>query len=348
VRLVAGEPENGAPFKDYYPVATLDGKGVAVACRPDDFLLADMSAGSRTFDFVFAVDRDHVMSGEESKPPFHLPQGCFVEFKRYSIVDLSGKTVGIGPPPNPDKATMLRKAGVKVLLDKTEGIWSGGAAWAAPSPSTPVAENAQSPSSGGNAAPGEAHILGDSGLSYLGIAASNKLVAPINAGTGNDSGTVQLTTGVSGELAHRQWQKLTVTTDTPIKTLGTPIDDNIQELAVSPNYVLVQVHLGPPTSGSASDMWAWGKRVSDFGLADVSDHTYKCVGAWAMVQVRADHYLACNYMNFDDRNQLEPIEAGKGRPVDVWLAFEVPAGTTITELRFSGSVVMDNLEFKAE
>lgn len=53
-------------------------------------------------------------------------------------------------------------------------------------------------------------------------------------------------------------------------------------------------------------------------------------------------------MNFDDRNHLQSIEAGKGRPVDVWLAFEVPAGTPIAQVRFSGSAAMDNLEFKAE
>ncbi len=171
---------------------------------------------------------------------------------------------------------------------------------------------------------------------------------PINAGTGNDAGTVQLPNGVSGELEHRKWRRLSVTSDTPIKQLGTPVDDNIQELAVDPNNVLVQVHLAPPTAGSASDMWAWTRRVSDFELADATDHTYKCVGAWATVQVRAEHYLVCNYMNFDDKNHLEPLATGKGRPVDVWLAFEVPAGTLITDLKFSGSVVMDNLNMKAE
>ncbi len=358
VRLVTGLPENGAPFKDYIPVATLDGNGVAVACRPDDFLFSDMALGSHTFDFVFVVDRDHVMNGEETKPPFHMPQGSFVEFKRYSIVDLSGKSVDFGRPPDPDKAGIIRKTEVKNLLAKTEEMLSGGAAWAIPStpnPSTPGASaagnpqpNTQSPQEGDNTVTGDGHILGDSGLKFLGIETSNKLAAPINAGTGNDSGTVQLTNGVSGELAHRQWKSLTVTSDTPVKNLGTPIDDNIQQLAVDPNNVLVQVHLGPPTSGSASDMWAWSTRVSDFTLADATDHTYKCVGAWATVQVRADHYLVCNYMNFDDRNHLEPVASGKGRPVDVWLAFEVPAGTPITGLRFSGSAVMDNLELKAE
>jgi hypothetical protein len=45
---------------------------------------------------------------------------------------------------------------------------------------------------------------------------------------------------------------------------------------------------------------------------------------------------------------LEPLATGKGRPVDVWLAFEVPSGTQIADLHFSGNVVMDNLNLKAQ
>lgn len=345
VRLVAGEPDNGAPMKDYNPVATLNGNGVALACRPDDFLFTDQ--GSHTIDFVFVVDRDHVMgSGDEAKPPFHLPQGSFFEFKRYSIIDLSGKTVDYGPPPNPDKKSMVLRTSVENTLAKTDGIWSGGSAEAV----APPAENgnSQAPSSSEGASSEGGRVLGDSGLSYVDIKTSNQLAAPINARTGDDSGTVQLTNGVGGTLQHRQWQQLSVTTDTPIKQLGTPVDDNIQELAVDPNNVLVQVHCMAPTTGTPSQMWAWGKRVSDFALADATGHTYRCVGAWATVQVRADRYFVCNYMNFDDRNHLQPIPAAKGRPEDVWLAFEVPAGTPIAEIRFSASPVMDNLTFKAE
>jgi len=32
----------------------------------------------------------------------------------------------------------------------------------------------------------------------------------------------------------------------------------------------------------------------------------------------------------------------------VWLAFQVPAGTPIAEIRFSANTVMDNLDFKAQ
>jgi hypothetical protein len=347
VRLVVGEPDNNVPFKDYYPVATLDGTGVAVAARPDDFLFTDMGAGTHTIDFVFVVDRDHVMSGDETKPPFHLPQGSFIEFKRYSMVDLSGKTVEYGPPPNSDKTGVIRKPAVIAALAKTEGIWSGGSVGVGAS-EAPSANAPENPSSPDNAAAQGGHGLGDSGLSYLDVKVSNKLAVPINAGTGNDSGTVQLPVGVGGELQHRQWQRLSVTSDTPSKQLGTPVDDNIEDLSVDPNNVLVQVHCNAPTTGTASRMWAWTKRVSDFALADATGHTYKCVGAWATVQSGAQHYFVCSYMNFDDKNHLEDIEVGKGRPLEVWLAFEVPSGTPIAEIRFSASTVMDNLELKAQ
>lgn len=271
VRLVAGEPDNGAPMKDYHPVATLNGNGVALACRPDDFLFSDQ--GTHTIDFVFVVDRDHVMGADETKPPFHLPQGSFFEFKRYSVIDLSGQTVNYGPPPNPDKTSMVLRKSVADTLAKTEGIWNG-----------EESSEANVPSAAGPAG-GAGRLLGDSGLSYVDIKTSNQLAAPINAHTGNDSGTVQLANGVGGTLQHRQWQQLSVTTDTPIGRLGTPVDDNIQELAVAPNNVLVQVHCMARTSGTPSQMWAWGNRVSDFALADATGHTYRCVGAWAMVQV---------------------------------------------------------------
>jgi hypothetical protein len=157
---------------------------------------------------------------------------------------------------------------------------------------------------------------------------------------------VQLPNGVGGELVRRQWQTLTVNTDTPMKKLGAG-DDNVQELAVDPNMVLVQVECTPPVSGAASDVWAWGKRVSDFALADATGKTFKCVGAWATVQRSAQHYLVVNYMDFDDQNHLQPLTVDKGRPVEVWLAFEVPAGTPIAEIRFSASTVLDNLNFNA-
>jgi hypothetical protein len=359
VRLVAGEPDNGAPFKDYHPVATLDYRGVAVAHRLDDFLFSDMSVGGHVIDFVFVVDRDHVMSADETKPPFHLPQGSYVEFKRYGVADLSGHEVDYGPGPNSDHAGMLYSQGVDDAISKTPGIPM--VPGVNPAPSSPAASAgggespaAQTPGeSGQEAAPSApvsegANELGDSGLTFVEITASNKLPAPINAGTGNDAATVQLPSGVGGELAGRKWQRLTVTADTPIKQLGIPIDDDISELGVDPNTVLVQVHCTAMKTGTASKMWAWGGRVADFGVADVSGHTYKCVGAWASVQHGSQKYMVVNYNNFDDKNELQSIPHTSGRPIDVWLAFEVPSGSTISEIHLSANSVLDNLNFKAQ
>ena len=354
LRFVAGEPENGAAYKDYYPVATLDNKGIAVACRPDDFLITS-SSGSQTVDFVFLVDRDHVTSADESKIPFHLPQGSFLEFKRYSVMDVSGQQVQYGPPPNPAKAPLMRKPAVQAQLDKMDGIWTGATAMSIPTggssggSASNSASNGENPvtSVGPSASAGD-HPLGASGLSFQDIAASNKLAAPINCGTGDDNATVQLPNGVSGTLTGRKWSTLTIDANTPVAQLGTPPADNVQTLATDPNTVLVQVRCSAPVSGSATEIWAWGKHVADFLLADATGHTYPCVGVWATVQKGTEHYIAVNYKNFDDKNLLQPLRQQKGRPVDVYLAFQVPAGTPIAGLRYSGNSAIDDLNFKAQ
>jgi hypothetical protein len=334
IRLVAGQPGGGAEFKNYYPVATLDARGTAVACHPDDFLLADMS-GARTIDVVFVADRDHVMTDPTKPPPFQLPPDTFVEFKRYGSCDISGQTVEFGPPPNSDKTPVIRKPSVEAVLTKTEGLWTGA------NSQTSAGDNGSSAEAGGD------HSPGGSGLSFIDITASNKLAAPINCGTGDTTGPVQLPNGVTGELDHRQWTQLTVSADTPMEQLGQPQSDDVQELAVDPNTDLVQVQYSAPVSGSSSQMWEWGNRVADFALADATGHTYPCVGVWATAQRGTIHYFVVNYKNFDDQHRLQAVSAKKGRPVNVWLAFQVPSGTPIAEIRFGKITAMDNLNFKA-
>ena len=80
-----------------------------------------------------------------------------------------------------------------------------------------------------------------------------------------------------------------------------------RKLAVDPNTVLVQVQCSAPVSGSGSQIWAWGKRVSDFALADATGSTYPCIGVWATVQRGAEHYFVANYKNLDDKNHLQAI-----------------------------------------
>jgi len=93
---------------------------VAIHCRIDDFLFADMGA-SRTVDFVLVVDKDHLVAGDANK--FTFPAGSFMEVKRYGQVDLTGKIVESGPPPaNPDKLSVMRKPGIQTSIAKLESV----------------------------------------------------------------------------------------------------------------------------------------------------------------------------------------------------------------------------------
>jgi hypothetical protein len=55
-----------------------------------------------------------------------------------------------------------------------------------------------------------------------------------------------------------------------------------------------------------------------------------------------------SYKSFDDQQRLQSLPSAKGRPVDVWLAFEVPAGTRLFEIRYNANTVVDNLAFTAQ
>lgn len=84
-RIVAGPA--GAK-KNFLPVATVFNGQTAVAQRPDDFLVV---GGGKGVDLVFDVDPEFVIVGDGADAK--IAPGTFIEFKRYSWVDLSGNEV---------------------------------------------------------------------------------------------------------------------------------------------------------------------------------------------------------------------------------------------------------------
>jgi hypothetical protein len=336
VRLVAGRPDDGAPFKDYYPAATLDPHGIAVRCRIDDFLVVD--TGGNPVDFCFVVDKDHLIPGDAGK--FTFPADTFIEVKRYGQVDLAGKPLdNATPPPLPlDKPGVLRKGAVQNALGK------GGAA--------PVAK----PAAGAGSTPGGAHDLGDTGLTFQDAAVSDKLFSPIDVKTADDSGQVRLPTGVGGDFNQRKWSHLTVSADTALTDLAGTAANAIAELAPSTaGDVIVQIHCLAPTTGSDQHMWNWGANLAHFQVSDSSGHAYKCVGAWARVsRTNAQHvlqdFMVTNYQQLDDKGSLQAIQppASRARPTDVWLAFEVPAGTAVSAVKLNDTTLQDGLNLKAQ
>lgn len=335
VRLVAGRPDDGAPFKDYYPVATLDPHGIAVRCRIDDFLIVD--TGGNPVDFCFAVDKDDLIPGDNGK--FSLPAGTFMEIKRYGAVDLAGKTIdSVVPPPLPtDKQSVLRKGAIANTLAK------GGGAM----PTTPTKPPAAGQHGAADTGPG---------LSFQDASVSDKLFSPIDVKTPDDSGQVRLTTGVGGDFAQRKWSHLTVSSDTPLTDLAGTAANQIAELApATAGDVIVQIHCQAPTSGGDQNLWSWGANVAHFQVVDSTGRAYKCVGAWARVsRTNAQHvlqdFMVANYQQLDDKGNLQAISrpGSRGRPTDVWLAFEVPAGTVVNTLKLNDSNVQDGLNLKAQ
>jgi uncharacterized membrane protein required for colicin V production len=341
IRLCAGNPEAGAPFKDYYPIGTLDPRGVVVAQRPDDYLFLE-TASPRTVDFVFVVDKDNVMNPDDTKPPFHFTPGAFVEFKRYAVADLSDATITPGLAANSDKG-LVQKSEVEAAIAAVQGAPMTASAGA----SADQGSGGNSSAGGAGEASGGGQAVGDTGLTFLGISASDQLFAPINCGSGDESGQVQLPSGVGGVFTHRAWTQLSVSSDKSVKELGTPVDDNIQKLGVDTGNVLVQVHCHAPTTASPDQNWAWTKHASEFVVEDANGHSYKCAGVWASVQRSAQLLMVADYGNFDTSGQLREVQPVQGRPVEVWLAFAVPSGTQLTDLRLAGNSVAGNLNYKA-
>ncbi len=327
VRLVLGHTtDHGSDFKDYYPIATLDPRGIAVASRIDDFLFADMS-GPRTIDWIFSVDNDHAFA-DSSKMPYKMVNGAFLEVKRYGVVDLSGISVDYGPPANPDKQNLIRAQPVIDLIAKTQVL--------------PLKLPAgQTTSEVTRNQPGTP--LGSSGLKFQDLSVSNKLPVAIDVHTDADSGQISLASA-RGRIQHRQWADLTVSADTTTKDLAAPGNNGIADIATPGGQVMVQLHCQP--SGT-SRQWDWTSTIPDMTLSDGSK-SYKTAGIWVNIQRGTDFALSASVGNRDYTGALTPPAAQQGNVTDVYIAFFVPTGVTIQEATVQGNSVLSSLNFRAQ
>jgi hypothetical protein len=362
VRLVAGRmTSHGADYRDYYPCALLNPRGIAVACRVDDYLLVPANNGNRTIDFIFVVDDDYAFSGDKPyQIPYTLNSGTFLCMKRYGIVDLSDLKVNYGPPFNPDRAGIMRPATVEALINKTEvltlqeppGVLAPG------SPTKPGAE------------------LANVGLKFMSITVSNRLPDPINVhGENTGSGNVELAS-VRGDYSNRQWQHLYASVDlinvpTTIQTnppasqdassLPTTVPDNVVELATGPRTAMLQLHCTPifPPNVSGDKAWGWTNNVDELLFVDRNGTTYRPAGVWARSKELRTQRIFSNGRRFEQRYEQQILavsfgnDAAKdipksGVPTDVWIAYRVPADTVIREVRFRGNTVMENLSVTAK
>ena len=142
----------------------------------------------------------------------------------------------------------------------------------------------------------------------------------------------------------RKWVHLTILDQAAISDLTSPGDELIDTVTVAAGDSLIQVHLMAPTSGD--QMWAWGQHLSDFQVTDATGKAYSCARAWAKV-LQPEPYMVANFATYGPDNRLLPI-VGKGRPTDIYLAFEVPTGAVLGNLQYSGNNVEDLSKVKAK
>lgn len=303
VRLVGWQQKGDTKvYVNYNPIGTLEGASVLLRNKPDDPLIL---AGGKSADFVFKVARADLLKDENPKATdLTIKDGVFIEVKRMARMDLGGKSIK-GAPTFSKDVEVKRKdiEAFKMLPKRTETGESRAAVQTSAGP-----------------------------LDVSAIKVSDKLFAPVNPGPYQGDSNVSFRSG-NAAMKDKKFQKLVVNPTDALKMLGQG-DNPLTDLYVPEGRKMVQVVAKAPAKG---DSFGWTD-LSSFDLVDSSGVKYKPNGAAARVKVTgADRMIA----NYDSDNPVGSIEKSEGRAYDVYLFFNVPTGTQITQLNFQDKPISD-------
>ena len=95
--------------RQYHPVATLESAAIAVAARPDDYLLTPAGA-----DLVFVLDRDVAFEGDT------LADDAYLQVKRYTRIDLGDMPIASRIAFS-DQTHLLRKVPIRRNIGQVAG-----------------------------------------------------------------------------------------------------------------------------------------------------------------------------------------------------------------------------------
>jgi hypothetical protein len=170
----------------------------------------------------------------------------------------------------------------------------------------------------------------DSPLDVGRTTVSDQLFSAINVGRG-DADAANLT--ITGGTASVRGGKLSAfNIDGSISAQRLAAGEYaIQALAAPAGRRIVQVAAVP----KGADPWKWGD-LGKFELEDSAGGKHKPVGAWAKVVVgTSNHFLGV----FNADQGATDVPQIDGRPLDVYIAFAVPPGVTLTGLKFDGKLI---------
>jgi hypothetical protein len=238
-------------------------------------------------------------------------------------------SVQTGVTPSP-KVQLLRKPPIANQIKAAAGT-SGAAGGSSGATGAGGAAGGQSASpSAGAPAPGAPSAP----LTIKQAQVSAQLFSPINTGTPEkNANNVQVASGTLS-LKDGKFSKLEIT---PVQTLTLMKQGSytVSELFVPEGQRMVQVSAEPPAD-SGADAWAWADQFDAFKLKDDKGQAYSARGAFARVRTgREDRMVAV----YDANNPITGVSRDENRPIDVYLAFLIPAGTNVKSLYFNNAPI---------
>lgn len=300
------DPED---FEDLYPIGTMQGTRELMLNKVDDFLYIGAGKGA---DLVYKVPKKAFEKG--------VPDGTFLEIKRWGRVDLSGMKVSPKLPASAD-IDVMRKTFV-LHPDQRPG------AHPEPQPAPRQSASAKPPTASatplGSTPSGQAAAVSAQSFKVDNVAASSALQTPLAIALPKTGDTQQV--GGSGGFVKFDGQKLrNANMDSPAADLK---DSNqVSQFSVPPGQAMVQVS-GTPAAGSP---WTFATEPENFELVDSKGNHYAPNGILALYKAADGLHIHLRYI---DSTSISGAAAPSGNPEvpsQVVLLYVVPVNTDITD-----------------
>lgn len=161
---------------------------------------------------------------------------------------------------------------------------------------------------------------------------SNQIFTPINVGTADTTvKDQQLSSGIIS-LKDGKFSKLDINATDTIQRMrqgGYPVDT----LFVPPGKMIVQLSCRP----SGDNPWQWAGDLAQFTLVTTDGQKIPPSGALAKLKsANGQDKLAAIY---DAATPPSSLSTQDGRPTDVWLIYQLPAGAQIKQWDYQGKLV---------
>lgn len=355
IRLVAPMPTEDDPAHmiDYYPIGTLQDAGTLFMNKLDDPLFIDFHAVDKAgADLVFDVKKEGFV--DATKTPMAVLPGAFLEVKRLARIDLAGQTVKAGLTASPTVAVVRKD----LVYTPAPAVPSPTAAVVTPPPAptpTPVPVPAPAPTpvpapiptpapTPAPPAPNadlhspQAAVAANNVLVVTGAAASSSLPFAIAAGEDNSALSTALPGG-KAIIKNGKFQSLDLDVQETQDKLAAGTRP-VKDLLAKDGEGLIIV-----TGTAVNGNWDWATKADQLNVVASDGKQYPANGVWAEVDVAGEKKF---YAHYSTNYALSALDAGTGKPGNVWISFSVPAGTEVNQIVLGGQVLGNFNPVKAE